>query len=200
MNRWPDHDTFTAKFPDDTPIISVADIFLEEIGKLFPSVDFRFTEASGADLCHFEVWRDDTDGDEDDRRERYREHVVLNFFDDGDGSNEVSGLCRCEGKLTNAARSGLERALTAFGGSLTVRGPRGQNKAEREFTRTAETPEISPFFHAVSELAALMPLHAAVEVMKIAAQPDARERMLDVVERFAPIAGTANASTREARP
>lgn len=200
MNRWPDHDTFNAKFPDDTPIISVADIFLEEIGKLFPSVDFRFTEAAGADLCHFEVWRDDIDRDEDDRRERYREHVVLNFFDEGEGSKEVSGLCRCEGKLTDAARSALERALTAFGGSLTVRGPRGQNQVVHEFSRTAETPEISPFFHGVSELAELMPLHAAVEVMKVAAQPDARGRVLDVVERFALIAGTATASTRWATP
>lgn len=200
MNRWPDHETFEAQFPDDTPVIAVADIFLTTIQKYAPSVDVRFTESGGADVCHFEVWREDVDGDEDDRRERYREHAVLEFFDDGKVSREISGFRRCEGKLTAATLAALETALTVFGGKLLVRGPRGSNEMRHEFGRSGDVPEISAFFRGVAELGEFMPLHGAVEVMKSAARPAERDRILDVVERFPSAVNVPSAPTTEARP
>ncbi len=174
--RWPDHDTFTAYFPDKTTIIDVVDIVLEEVRKHRPTAQARFTEERSSDLCHLEVWEKGVTP--------LIEEMTFNFFDDSYAkSNEVTGLKRCEGKLTDASRAGLEAALRFFGGNLQTRGPRGVDKNDTSFPVTENERHLSPFFQAVRDASEFMPLHGACEAIKAAEIPDERARLLAIIER-----------------
>ncbi|MCV9964872.1 hypothetical protein OIU34_23550 [Pararhizobium sp. BT-229] len=176
--RWPEHDTFTAYFPDKTALIDVVDVVLEEVRRYRPTAQVRFTEERSADLCHLEVWEEGI--------EPLIEEMTFNFFESPHRkANEASGMKRCEGKLTEASRAGLDAALTFFGGQLTARGPRGANSTETNFPVTGNTRPLSPFFEGVRELCEFMPLHGAAEVMKSAEIPEERSRLLEIVENFA---------------
>lgn len=187
--RWPEHDTFTAYFPDQAPIIDVVDVVLEEVRKYRPTAQVRFAEERSADLCHLEVWEEGV--------EPLIEEMKFNFFEyTSRKPNEASGMKRCEGRLTEASRAGLEAALTFFGGQLTARGPRGANSTETDFPITGNTRQLTPFFEGVRQLFEFMPLHGACEVMKSAEIPDERSRLLEIVENYTAVAAPSQSNNR----
>jgi hypothetical protein len=175
--RWPEYDTFTVYFPDTMPLIDVVDVVLEEVRRYQPTAQVRFTEERSADLCHLEVWEEGRP---------LIEEMTFNFLDDPyRKANEATGMHRCEGKLTEASRAGLELALSFFGGKLTVRGPRGADKTETTFPFRENIRQLTPFFEGVREISEFMPLHGACEVMKSAEIPEERARLLEIVENYA---------------
>lgn len=179
--RWPEHDTFTAYFPDKTTIIDVVDLVLKEIRKHQPTAQVRFSESRSIVVCHLEVWVDGV--------EQLVEAMEFSFFDDPYSKpGEISGLKRCEGKLTDASRAGLMAALIFFGGKLLARGPRGVNETDQRFPITGNTHQLTPFFRGMLDISEFMPLHGACEVMKSAEIPDERSRLIAIIEGYPSLA------------